>query len=244
MKNVDDIHLNRRNSLHLDALRACMPPARREYTPPRKNGPSPISSIWAVTPVLDKYYNCAMNKAVDQCGKSTSDAPGQIVDAPDAKRPETNIGPISTDSSHRPSSNGNSADSPSGETPAAAANTWRHLFLNRSDQLFVAAAVSVMLALMLVHWFRLSGWGLEPVEIERLEPLEQTFRIDVNQATWVEWSQLDGVGQVLARRIVADRDERGPFRSIDDVQRVKGIGRKTLERLRPWLTIDQSAVDR
>lgn len=185
-----------------------------------------------------------MDKAVDHCGKSTSDGPGQIVDAPDATRSETNPVPISTDSSHRPGSNGNSVDSPSDETPAAAASTWRHLLLNRSDQLFVAVAVSVMLALMLVHWFRLSGWGLEPVEIDRLEPLEQTFRIDVNEATWVEWSQLDGVGQVLARRIVADREERGPFRSIDEVQRVKGIGPKKLEQLRPWLTIDQSAVDR
>jgi competence protein ComEA len=116
--------------------------------------------------------------------------------------------------------------------------------LNRGDQLFVAAAVSVMLALMLVHWLRLSGWGLQPVEIERLEPLEQSFRIDVNQATWVEWSQLDGVGPVLARRIVADREERGPFHSIDDVQRVKGVGPKTLEQLRPWLTIDPLAVDK
>ena len=63
------------------------------------------------------------------------------------------------------------------------------------------------------------------------------FRIDVNSATWVEWGQLDGIGDTMARRIVADREENGPFRSIDELRRVKGIGPKTLERLRPWLSI-------
>ena len=131
-------------------------------------------------------------------------------------------------------------ESPSVENKSNAADSWRGLILNRGDQLFVALVVSVMLVLMAVHWLRLSGWGLKPVEIERLEPLEYTFRVDVNKATWVEWAQLEGVGQVLARRIVEDREEHGPFASIDDVQRVKGIGPTKLEQLRPWLTLDES----
>jgi competence protein ComEA len=43
------------------------------------------------------------------------------------------------------------------------------------------------------------------------------------------------VGEVLAQRILDDRAERGPYRSVDDLRRVKGIGEKTLEKLRPWL---------
>jgi competence ComEA-like helix-hairpin-helix protein len=68
-------------------------------------------------------------------------------------------------------------------------------------------------------------------------PAFQLYRVDVNTGTWVEWMQLDGVGQTMAHRIVANRDEFGPFPTIDDLIRVDGIGPVTLDRLRPWLTI-------
>ncbi len=42
---------------------------------------------------------------------------------------------------------------------------------------------------------------------------------------------LPGVGPVLATRLVTARRENGPFRSWDDVDRVRGIGPKTIERL-------------
>lgn len=64
-----------------------------------------------------------------------------------------------------------------------------------------------------------------------------SYQIDINQADWVAWAQLDRIGETLARRIVSDRLENGPFKSIDDVQRVRGIGVKTLERIRPHLTL-------
>ena len=62
-----------------------------------------------------------------------------------------------------------------------------------------------------------------------------SFRVDVNTGTWIEWMQLPGIGPSLAHRIVADREARGPFHSIDDLQRVDGIGPTTLNRIRPWL---------
>lgn len=62
------------------------------------------------------------------------------------------------------------------------------------------------------------------------------FRINVNTATWIEWAQLDGIGEKLAKRIVAHRTEHGPFASVEDVGRVKGIGAKTLDKIRPHLT--------
>ena len=43
---------------------------------------------------------------------------------------------------------------------------------------------------------------------------------------------LPGVGPVLATRLVAARRDHGPFRSWDDVDRVRGIGPKTIERLK------------
>jgi competence ComEA-like helix-hairpin-helix protein len=61
-------------------------------------------------------------------------------------------------------------------------------------------------------------------------------RIDVNRADEEVLQGLPGVGPALARRIVEARQNK-PFRSIDDLVRVRGIGPATLSRLRPRATI-------
>lgn len=103
------------------------------------------------------------------------------------------------------------------------------------DRWFFAVLAAVILGLLTIQFVRLSGWGLRPLELERPESRRYEFQLDVNAANWVEWMQLEGVGETTARNIVADRERNGPFRSVDDVARVKGIGPATLEKMRPWL---------
>jgi competence protein ComEA len=43
------------------------------------------------------------------------------------------------------------------------------------------------------------------------------------------------VGPTLAQRLVAERQEHGTFRDVDDLRRVAGIGPRTLERIKPYL---------
>jgi competence ComEA-like helix-hairpin-helix protein len=62
-------------------------------------------------------------------------------------------------------------------------------------------------------------------------------RLDVNRADRAALQSLPGVGPVLAERILEDRARNGPFRSVDELRRVKGIGEKTLERLRPLVAV-------
>lgn len=112
-----------------------------------------------------------------------------------------------------------------------------HFWLTRTDQVAFGLLSIVALALLAVYWIRLSNWGTQTVEIERLPSRQYEFRIDANSATWVEWGQIQGIGDGLARRIVADREQNGPFQSVDDLARVKGIGPKTLEHLRPWVRV-------
>lgn len=50
-------------------------------------------------------------------------------------------------------------------------------------------------------------------------------------------TSLSGIGQRKAEAIVAYRNEHGPFKSIDDLVNVKGIGAKTLERLREMISL-------
>ncbi|HUH12108.1 MAG TPA: ComEA family DNA-binding protein [Longimicrobiales bacterium] len=55
--------------------------------------------------------------------------------------------------------------------------------------------------------------------------------VDVNRAAPAELETLPGIGPALAGRMVAFRDSAGPFRSLQELARVPGIGPRTLERL-------------
>jgi competence ComEA-like helix-hairpin-helix protein len=57
-------------------------------------------------------------------------------------------------------------------------------------------------------------------------------RVRVNTATQRELEALPGIGPVRAAEIVADRRRRGPYRRLEDLRRVPGIGPQIIERLR------------
>jgi competence protein ComEA len=111
-------------------------------------------------------------------------------------------------------------------------------WLRRGDQILVGTLLSVGLVLLSIHWLRLSEWGRRPVEVDRLPAGQYRYLVDINSATWVEWAQFEGIGETLAKRIVADRQARGPFGSVEDVRRVRGIGPKKFEEMRPYLMIE------
>jgi competence ComEA-like helix-hairpin-helix protein len=66
-------------------------------------------------------------------------------------------------------------------------------------------------------------------------------RIDPNRATVSELVRLPGIGPALAGRIVADRDQHGAFPSPQALLRVRGIGPKTLDRIRGFLSFPSPA---
>ena len=61
--------------------------------------------------------------------------------------------------------------------------------------------------------------------------------INVNTAKKEELINLPNVGPVMAERIIRFREDFGMFKSIDDLTRVKGIGPKTLDKMRKYVTI-------
>lgn len=105
--------------------------------------------------------------------------------------------------------------------------------LTRADQLAVALLVASTLVALPVYWWAHGGGRGGLIEIDRAAPQEIRFQVDVNAADWPELSQLPGVGETLARRIVASRAAEGPFQRLEDLRRVQGIGAATLEALRP-----------
>jgi competence ComEA-like helix-hairpin-helix protein len=66
-------------------------------------------------------------------------------------------------------------------------------------------------------------------------------RLDLNRAGAAELDALPGVGPVLAARIVEQRRRFGPFRRVDDLRAVRGVGPRLLARLRPLVSVTPAA---
>ncbi len=62
-------------------------------------------------------------------------------------------------------------------------------------------------------------------------------KVNINLAPAAELEKLPGIGPALAARIIAYREEHGPFASIEDLTHVSGIGSKTLDGFRDLITI-------
>lgn len=73
-----------------------------------------------------------------------------------------------------------------------------------------------------------------PSELKRSKPSQGLFNL--NTATEKELQSIKGIGPVLSARIVAGR----PYNTVDDLIKVKGVGPKTLEKMRPYLTVGKN----
>ena len=109
----------------------------------------------------------------------------------------------------------------------------RFLGLIDSDRWFLIAIACCVLTYVLLT---ISISREETIEVKNLGYAKAQFVLDINSATWVEWMQLEGVGEMTARKIVDFREQSGPFESVEAVIDVPGIGPKTLEKMRPHLT--------
>jgi competence protein ComEA len=107
--------------------------------------------------------------------------------------------------------------------------------LRRADQAAVASLVAFALVGMTAYWFVHGAHRGELIEIDRAEPLTARFLVDINSADWAELAELPEIGETLARRIVESRAAAGRFADHDDLLRVRGIGPRTLEQMRPYL---------
>lgn len=61
--------------------------------------------------------------------------------------------------------------------------------------------------------------------------------LDLNTATLSDLTRLPGIGQTKAQAILDWREAHGPFRAVEDLLSVDGIGEKTWETLRPYVRV-------
>jgi comEA protein len=61
--------------------------------------------------------------------------------------------------------------------------------------------------------------------------------IDINKATANDLQKLPGIGPSLAKQIVAYRSKHGPYRRVEDLMVIKGIGYKKWKEIRPYIRV-------
>src|SRR5438093_11285510 len=113
--------------------------------------------------------------------------------------------------------------------------SWPRLALRRADQAVAASVIALSLVAMAGWWIWQGQLRGRLIDIERAEPIVIDCKIDVNRADWPELALMPNIGQQLAKRIVTDRTERGQFHDLAELRRVRGIGPKTLESMKPFL---------
>ena len=97
--------------------------------------------------------------------------------------------------------------------------------------------------LALRHW-DMTRAAARPVTVEteraaaREELAPEPLMVDLNAAGAEELAQLPGIGEELAGRIVAHREEHGPFETIEDILEVSGIGEGKFAALAAYITVD------
>jgi competence protein ComEA len=65
----------------------------------------------------------------------------------------------------------------------------------------------------------------------------KTALVNVNTADEAQLTSLKGIGPTKAKAIIQYRQEHGPFKTVDDLKKVRGIGDKTLASLKPFVTV-------
>jgi comEA protein len=68
--------------------------------------------------------------------------------------------------------------------------------------------------------------------------LKPSRKININTAYAGDLQLLPGVGEVTAERIIEYREQKGLFRRIDDIKKVKGIGDKKFEQIKEWIVVE------
>jgi competence protein ComEA len=71
-------------------------------------------------------------------------------------------------------------------------------------------------------------------------PAKPAVTVNLNTATTAELETLPGVGAKMAARIIEYRQKKGPFKKVEELMNVQGIGEKNFLKLKPQLTVGTS----
>jgi DNA uptake protein ComE-like DNA-binding protein len=112
----------------------------------------------------------------------------------------------------------------------------------RRQRAVLAGIVLILCTVFFVRALRNPAHVDDPPAPEGSRAAELATRIDPNTADWPAWAGLPLIGEKRAKEIVAfreswraDHPDQLPFEKAEDLMRVKGIGKATVETLKPYL---------
>ena len=119
------------------------------------------------------------------------------------------------------------ADDPSKQTRA-----------QRREYLVIYVLCVVLLAMLGVLWLRQQGVFRTGAVVEQNPDKVVEKPIELNTARWWELTLIRGIGEVRAREIVALRERKKGFKSIDELSEVRGITAEILERIKKRVRLE------
>ena len=81
------------------------------------------------------------------------------------------------------------------------------------------------------------GVGMSPAFAQSPNHSNAPRKINLNTATVAQLTTLPGIGPRIAERIVTYRKQHGPFKRIEEIMNVRGVGRKVFGRIRERLAV-------
>ena len=103
---------------------------------------------------------------------------------------------------------------------------------HRRRTLTLLALFSALLTVCLV-----APPGLHAQESKTSKSAAPAQPVDLNRAAAEQLTAVPGIGKALAQRIVDFREQHGPFKKVEDLMKVRGIGEKSFEKIRPHVTV-------
>ena len=79
--------------------------------------------------------------------------------------------------------------------------------------------------------------SLETLQESASAQQNQEEKTNLNTATEAELQTISGIGAKKAQEIIRFRNEQGPFKTVEELKNVPGIGEKTVDRLKDMLTV-------
>lgn len=112
--------------------------------------------------------------------------------------------------------------------------------MKKAGILFFLVTLVFLACLTGVFIYRLQPYGgayLSISDIIQNHPGVYPQKININSATAEQLQTLPGIGPALAEEIIAYRQENGPFRSVNELEHVQGIGKDEINAIIPYVSI-------
>ena len=103
-----------------------------------------------------------------------------------------------------------------------------HLFI-RLSSIFIAITILALIPTIL------------PAQEKIASGKAATSQININTATESQLTGLPGIGPAIAERIVRHRQQIGPFKAVEDLKQVKGIGDKIFIKIKDLIVTDHTS---